>query len=343
MELVRNAYSQAKNYPDFFDAFLWNLFPDDGLIIIRPEDEYVRQAAVPVINTEIENPQLAANEIENLGLKLQEYGLTPQIHKREGRTSFFLINSEQRLTLDFSTGKFIDAAGERYSKQELKDKLFREPTKFSPSAILRPVIQDAVFPTAASILGPSEMAYHFLLKELYARHNIARPAAVPRIGFTIVEPKEQKLLKKYNLSPLDMPYDSAYLAKQIVRHNRKESINRKQEHVFLELDTLFNELQNSASSIDPTIEPIFIKYQHRIKKILNQSEELLVRRDAQKNEQVLLHLYQLQDALYPNGGPQERTHSVLHYLLNYGLGIIDELKDEASNLPPGEHPFVLVE
>ncbi len=46
-----------------------------------------------------------------------------------------------------------------YSTAELLAILEAEPERLSPNALLRPVFQDAILPTAAYVGGPAEIAY----------------------------------------------------------------------------------------------------------------------------------------------------------------------------------------
>jgi outer membrane receptor protein involved in Fe transport len=45
------------------------------------------------------------------------------------------------------------------SREELLALVDRAPAEFSPSVLLRPIVQDTIFPTACYVAGPSELAY----------------------------------------------------------------------------------------------------------------------------------------------------------------------------------------
>ena len=49
--------------------------------------------------------------------------------------------------------------GRTESKAALLEHVRRAPGDFSPSVLLRPLVQDALFPTACYVAGPSELAY----------------------------------------------------------------------------------------------------------------------------------------------------------------------------------------
>ena len=74
------------------------------------------------------------------------------------------------------------------------------PEKFSTSALIRPLIQDALFPTVACILGPAELAYQCQIGSLYETFGVRRPALVNRHMACVLDPRADR-----NLSKVDQP------------------------------------------------------------------------------------------------------------------------------------------
>src|SRR5262249_57577124 len=86
--------------------------------------------------------------------------------------------------------------------------LDRDPLCFSTSALLRPLVQDTLFPTAAYVGGPAEVTYFAQLAPLYARFGVSMPMIVPRARFRVLDEKANGLLQKMKLSAADIerPY-----------------------------------------------------------------------------------------------------------------------------------------
>lgn len=333
----------SQSYPDFFDKVLWKIFPDDGLLILRPDDFFLRQAARSVIEREIQEPNHSAAAVERAGEKIQETGMQPQVYKRQDRVSFFLIRDGKRLAVNIVEDGFQDEEGKVYTKEELLNNLQNLPEQFSPSAILRPVVQDAVLPTAAAVLGPSELAYHFLLQEIYAFHQVTRPCLVPRIGFTFMETRDLKHLEKYRLSPLDLQEDLSALVKRVKREQEFVDLEAKCQNVEKKVQFFFSELCERAQAIDSSIVSVLEKNQYRIVQELQKSVQLLIRRQAVRAEQTRKQIEGLQNALLPHGVLQERFHSLLFYLIKYGPVVIEQFKETAQKIQPGDHVFVTME
>ncbi len=335
-------FQKAETYPDFFDQLMWTLFENDGLIIIRPEESFLREQSRAVIQREIENPLLASQSINQLSEKIESVGLTPQIHKRSDRTSFFLLHNNERLPLYTTEQGFKDQHGNVYPKKDLLDKAKHHSNLFSPSAILRPVIQDAVLPTVMSVLGPNELAYHFLLDGLYNIHNIPRPALAPRFGATLFEVRDMRLLDKYELSPHDLQQDANALSKKLLKSQRWEATSTSREQAEQTIEAYFQEIKEQAQTIDPTIIKVLDKNLNKIKKEINNSDDLLIRRENERNQVILNHIQNLQAHLLPNGTGQERIHNIFTYLIKYGFDFLHDLKSSTQSFQEGSHHYIQI-
>ncbi len=339
---IREAARGVDSYPDFFDRLMWSLFADEGLIVIRPDDPWFRRRAVPLWETEIHDPQRSTAGVERIGTLLKARGLSPQIHKRADRASFFLLEEGERLAVSITPEGFATEGGHTYTASELRRRLHERPEDFSPSAILRPAIQDAVLPTAAAVLGPSEVAYHFLLHDIYSAHKIPRPCLVPRFGFTLIDKREFQQMERYGLQPADLMESTAALMKHIAREDSAEAWKPARRKAETGLEELFDIWKVIAQEADPTIVPVLNKNRLRIQKELEQSESLLVRKIGEKNQQVQQHLDGLQQSLFPNGTLQERQYNPFVYLMKYGPEWLVQFKALGNDAKDGSHSFVLI-
>lgn len=339
LDSMRSSVAQAETYPDCFDRWMWSRLGDEGLIILRPDDDYARRSAAPLIQREIDDPTRSSQSIQTCASILEKAGFSAQIHKREDRAAFFLLRDCRREPVYFRDGIFALDTGDPYTGDQLGDLLGRDPTLFSPSAILRPAIQDACFPTAAVILGPSELAYHFLLRDIYQAHGVPRPSAVPRFGFTILESRDLKSIEKYEIRLPDLREDPAALIKQWMRARGSGVDVAPLENT---VSGFFETLKARAQTIDPTIIPSLDKNLQGVLKRMRDSEALLVRREAERNQAARAQIESLQDALLPKGHPQERVLSILHYGIKYGPGFLRVLADLSMDIEDGAHVFAQV-
>src|SRR5262249_35160569 len=81
----------------------------------------------------------------------------------------------------------------------------------STSALLRPILQDSLLPTAAYVGGPAEVAYFSQLPPLYEAYGLAAPLVVPRARFCLLEQRTEGLLARTGLTASDVSRPDAEL------------------------------------------------------------------------------------------------------------------------------------
>ena len=112
-------------------------------------------------------------------------GYEPTVHVRAGAPlSFFHPDGRGGTALSPAAGGRRVRRGRRRAHATRRDALLAaldaDPLRFSTSALLRPIVQDALLPTAAYVGGPAEVAYFAQLAPLYAAYDLAMPLVVPR-------------------------------------------------------------------------------------------------------------------------------------------------------------------
>lgn len=343
LETIREAAEGAETLPDIFDRLLWKMFPDDGLIIIRPDRPEFRRLAAPVIEAELGDPAAASAEVTRAGETLKAGGIAGGLHKRADRAPFFLIEDGKRLAPRFEDGEFRVPGGKPWSAEELRERLRNDPGAFSPSAVLRPVVQDAVLPTAAAVLGPGELLYHSQLGGVYERHGVPRPCAVPRCGATLVEPRVIKWMDKQGLDPGELGEDARALLKKRSLAARPDALDRLGREAREALDRWFEALKDHAAGVDPSIGKALDKNRGKALGELENAENLVARREAAMDENAQKQIAAAQTALFPGGGWQERRLNIFQFIVKYGPAVTGQLKDALRGAGPGQHCFIKIE
>ena len=339
---IQKAQAESESYPDLIDKLIWSLFQGEGLVILRPDDLFVRKNAAPFIKKEILEPAHNALMVEKAGYHLREHGLAPQIHKRLDRTAFFLLENNQRNAIYFNANLFTSESGATYTQEQLLEILQNKPDSFSPAAVLRPIIQDAVFPNAASILGPSEIAYHFLLDMVYGWHGVPRPMAVPRTGYTLCDKKDEILMDKFSLTPASIKGDISSLLKRFKREEDGGNLAQYRDKTETVIAQYFELLVEKAETVDPTIVAVLQKNKNRIFQEIHNSEDLVFRRAGGKDETGRKKIEGLRATIYPNENFQERTFNIFFYLMKYGPDFLVQFKAATENTDEGNHYFMLI-
>ena len=134
---------------------------------------------LPVLTRELAEGSPSSRLALEAGRALLSAGYHQQVPVRSGFLNLFAIVDGQRRALA-ARSDIIEVRGtrERWPLAEALERLEREPRAWSPGALLRPLVQDALLPTAAYVAGPAEIAYHAQIGSAYAHFGVPRPVAV---------------------------------------------------------------------------------------------------------------------------------------------------------------------
>ena len=78
-------------------------------------------------------------------------------------------------------------ATRRFAPAALIQEAKTAPAAFSPNVLLRPIVQDTLFPTICYVAGPNELAYLGQLRQIYERFGVPMPLMYPRASATLVD------------------------------------------------------------------------------------------------------------------------------------------------------------
>ena len=197
--MVERAYAPGESMGSAFAKIVQNLFAPYGLLIIDPMSTEMRRIAAPLMKSAVERMPELSDALMARGKKLVERGYHAQV-LADARTSLvFLLEGGQRIALRRASEGF-QAGHRKWSTAELADRA----AELSPNALLRPVMQDYLLPTAAYVGGPAELAYLAQSQVLYRALLGRQPVAFPRAGFTLLDERSGKRMSKYHLNPPDL-------------------------------------------------------------------------------------------------------------------------------------------
>jgi bacillithiol biosynthesis cysteine-adding enzyme BshC len=325
---LRAAYRPDDTLGTSFGKLFARLLPGRGVILLDPLDPRLHRLAAPLLQRVVASAPVLNRELRARGKALEKARYHAQVKVTETSTPLFLIEGGRRVPLRLRNSAFV--CGQRsYSADELRAIAEREPERVSPNALLRPVMQDALLPTAACIGGPAEIAYFAQSSVLYEQLGVPLPVILPRGAFTLVEPHVARLLRKYGLSIEDV-----FAGRQKVR--------RQMEHAYLpaglertfstgarQIHAQLKKLRGPLGKLDPTLRGA---RDNAEKKIVYQYEKLRARagraRDARSGV-LTRHEQIITAALWPHNDLQERALNLLPFLSRHGLGLLDEIAGRA--------------
>ena len=201
-DLLRECYAPGATLAGAFGRLLTKVFAAYGLIVMDAATPGFHALGAPALRAAIEH----ADELEAALLartrELEAAGYHAQVLITPGHSLLFLLDAESgaRLPLRRVDGGGWKAGTQLYSTADLLAILDTAPERLSPNALLRPVFQDTILPTAAYIGGPAEIAYFAQSAVVYEQILHRVTPVLPRLSATLVEPAIATTLAAHEVS-----------------------------------------------------------------------------------------------------------------------------------------------
>lgn len=316
----------ASNLTEAFARTISLLFGKHGLVLIDSDDEALRAAEAPMFRELLlRQPEL----IEALKLGERDVaarGYPLQAEAAADGFQVFLFRDGERKLLFREGADATDRKGTfRLSIDELVRLTETEPSAFSNNALTRPLMQEYVFPTLATVLGPSEIAYWSMLREAFHQFGERTPIIVPRLEFTLLEGTVQKQMEKFELTfgeaweHLEERRDEWLQAQDVL------GLAAKFAHAKEAFADLYRPLVESAASINPGLRKLAETNMGKILEQIDFLENKSTDAMRQQHEAGLRHWERIRLTVAPAKKPQERVVNVFQYINRYGFDWLDEL------------------
>lgn len=313
------------SYSEVFARLVLEFLGPEGLVVLDPMAPELAPLFVFALEREIATPLASAEAINETAARMKADGLEAALGRGEAATNLFLEGEDRvRRLLRFRDGHFDDGE-HRLTQADLLAILHRDPSRLTPAAGLRPVMQDLVLPTAGFVVGPGELKYVAELGGVYRLHGLEPPAVIRRMGATVLEPPVQRILGRYGLDPWAFQADpeEKFLEALAKQHDLARGLEASLDEILAK----FAEAQNSLARFEPTLERSRRRAQKRVTHELERLRHKLLQAELRKEGIVRAQFERLRLHLTPNGSPQERVYPFLMYLLKHGEVVLERLRE----------------
>jgi bacillithiol biosynthesis cysteine-adding enzyme BshC len=343
--LLREHYCAGTTWPRAFAGVLAQLFADEGLIVFDPREEAVARLTAPLMRKALVEHEAIERALATRATALAAAGLTEQVRARPGMPlPFFHVDDRRgpRQRLRCHGESFaVEGCTLQLSQAQLLELLEADPLRFSTSALLRPLVQDSLLPTAAYVGGPAEVNYFAQLAPLYPLFDLPLPLLAPRARFRLVPSALRKLLDKLGLQPADVEQPREQLALRLpVAPGASDGEAAPSRAWIGELEARLDGLAARAPALDPQLVRAVERTRATVLRALGRLERRHARAQLERDATAAGRLDRLQRWLFPEGEPQERVHSLLHYAASVGpqplvaavLNALDPLHPQTRDL-----------
>jgi len=338
LDAIEAAYRPEATYAEAFGRLLTAVFAGQGLIVIDAAERPFHRLGAHVLKAAIER----AAELEDLLLErtklLEERGYAAQVLVAKGGSLLFLIDDETgvRVALKRRDDGSWSAGKKQYSAAELLGILEAQPERLSPNALLRPVFQDAILPTASYVGGPAEIAYFAQSQVVYEAVLGRTTAVLPRLSATLVEPAIAKVMARHEARLEDLiklhPDELAQrLGARAMPIEGKQKLAAVGNALDEELKTVTEWMSRMNADLGRSADVAASKMRYQV----NRLRRLAANYELQKEASIKKHVDALYLNLYPNDHPQERVVGMAAFLAKQGLGLVEQMVELAAEECPG--------
>lgn len=328
MRDLRECYTSGATWGDAFGRFITRLFGRFGVILIDPLHETFRRIAQPVFLTALRETEKLRSLLEKRSSTLTAAGYHAQVHVAGDSTLLFAVSEGARTPITYREGRFYLNGHPPASPTEMESRFETAPLDFTPSALLRPVIQDTILPTIAYIPGPAELAYFAQASAIYSQFGRPVPVLLPRSSFTLAGRHEQRLMEKYHISLDDVWQGEEHLRRRIAAAGAGAGDARWSECMERgenELKQFLSDLAAGAEQVDPTLPDAVRNAGEKMLYQLDRLRGKISRAALERSELLARHEKTLMALLTPGGKLQERAVSGVNYLGRSGYELLDQL------------------
>lgn len=348
MDALAESYKPGRTFAQAFADFYAKVFGTQGLLILDAGGRDFHRMGAPVLRAAIERADDFHVRLMHRSHELEAAGYHAQVAVTGSNTGasslLFLIDERtgarlalKRLPATSAEPDGLWQAGrQKYSTSDLLGILDAEAERISPSALLRPVFQDYLLSTSLTIGGPAEIAY-FAQSAVLFEEILGRMTPVqPRFSATLIEPAVAELLRKHELTPERVFSETRealtqLLAARAIPIDGKRKLANAGNALDQELEILLGWMRSLDDGLGRSAETAASKMRYQ----MNRLRRLAANFQLQREASLARHAQTISQALYPEGGLQERLHGAAYYFARHGFELTEELVDRAAKLCPG--------
>lgn len=326
-ELLRGYYKQGNTFLKAFAGFFNHVYEDSGLVFVNSNHPELKKILSPLFQREIQSNSEASKLVIQQSVELEEH-YHAQIKAKALNLFMFYKGGRHLIEPSDSGDYYLKNLRQRYTKEELLAIAADTPELLSPNVVTRPLCQDTLFPTAAYVAGPGEIAYYAQLKPVYGYFNIAMPIIYPRASVTLIEEKVHKVLEKYSLELDDLFGDVEPVLAKVSEQVSEVKVDALFEMLDVKIKEAVNEARFGIQQIDQTLNGVVDGTLGKFQQQLEVLKQKTQKAQQQKEEISLKQIRKASLNIFPAGNFQEREFNGIQYLNKYGPDFVKWLANE---------------
>jgi bacillithiol biosynthesis cysteine-adding enzyme BshC len=339
LQELRDTYRPGTGMVDAFGQWLERILGPRGLVVYDSADPAAKPLAANVFAGEIERAGETSRLAAAAGLALEARGYHAQTTPAADSVALFHLH-RLREPVRRTSGGFL--VGERdASREALLDEVRRHPERFSPNVLLRPLVQDTLFPTVCYVAGPNELAYLAQLGKVYDAFGIPMPLMYQRATATIVDANAMRFLTRHQFPFESLRAQDESAFNELLHSQLPASVDASLQDAVRAVDDSLDRVAREVALLDATLEGAARSTLSRMQDDLKKLHGKVIQAAKRKNDTLRRQYHHAQAQSFPSGQPQERAIGCVYFLNKYGPTLVDGLGGQLP-LDMGTHWVVTI-
>ena len=332
MTSLSRRYRPGATMSEAFAGWIDDLVGRHGLVVFEAADAAPKPLVADLFQAELAFPARTSALVRDAGDVMARMGHPPQVEPNEDGVNLFYLDGAGRRPIKRRDGRY--AIGEDvHTPEDLAAEASRHPERFSPNVVLRPLVQDRLFPTACYVAGPSELAYQAQLGGVYRAFGVEPPLLFPRASATILDSAAARFLQRHDVPFEALQAQDESLLNQLLERQLPPAIDRLTHELDGQIGEGTAALRDAVRAVDPTLAGAVDTTAERLRETLRHLHNKIVHASKKKDETLRRQFKRTRDLAFPAGHPQERTLNVVYFANQYGPAFVDRLIDELPASP----------
>jgi bacillithiol biosynthesis cysteine-adding enzyme BshC len=332
-------YRPGVPFATAFAGWIDELLGRHGLVVFEADDPAAKPLVADLFAREISNPCRTAKLAREAGEAMSALGHAPQVKPAEDAVALFYLDGSGRAPIRRRQGAGLVIGDATRPADDLRAEALAHPERFSPNVLLRPLVQDRLFPNVCYVAGPSELAYQAQLKGIYAEFGVEPPLLYPRATATILDSGAMRFLDRH-----DLPFEELHTPDESALNRLLEGLLPPSlEGVLAEtgqaVASRAADLKRIVMQVDPTLGGAVDTTVEKMHQPLKTLHTKIIQASKRKHDTLRRQFERTRVLAFPGGAPQERALNVVFFVNRYGHALCDRLL-EGLPLDTSKHYLV---
>lgn len=322
---IVSCLEQSNSYVDFFARLIYQLFPDEGVVLIDSAHPLIRNFESSYFKQFIQKQKLLAKSIYDTVQTLQQKGYSIPLEVEEDDANLFYHDeNNERILLKRLEEIWVGKNDEvDLTTEQMMEIAEYYPTRLSNNVVTRPIMQELLFPSLAFVGGDGEIAYWAALRNAFQLFDLNMPPVVPRLSFTFITSRIEKLLETRVIELEDVINDGIEDVKvNWLMSQQTPPVQQLFSEVKQSITEVHRPLRHLAQTISADFSDEAQKNLEYLHEHITYLEQKTWRKLSDKYERQLGQFDEINHALRPNQVLQERMWSPLPFVNENGFDFI---------------------